>query len=222
MRLTGIIPAYAGNTGFNTDEKLHLRDHPRVCGEHIWRSTVACICAGSSPRMRGTPMACFTFRVRYGIIPAYAGNTIASQTQVPRARDHPRVCGEHLKALASTFTSKGSSPRMRGTPSPIRSQKARAGIIPAYAGNTMVYVILHCHRRDHPRVCGEHRSRREESAGRRGSSPRMRGTPYGGVAELLLCGIIPAYAGNTRSTMISAAARGDHPRVCGEHSKRLA
>ena len=33
--ISGIIPAYAGNT--NTEElaKLLDRDHPRVCGEHL-------------------------------------------------------------------------------------------------------------------------------------------------------------------------------------------
>ena len=43
----------------------------------------------------------------------------------------------------------------------------------------------------------------------------MRGTLCGGV--WCVCGIIPAYAGNTAIDRIHGAIRGDHPRVCGEH-----
>ena len=34
-------------------------------------------------------------------------------------------------------------------------------------------------------------------------------------------GIIPAYAGNTHGHIIGGVNRGDHPRVCGEHSCTL-
>ena len=51
----GIIPAYAGNTVRNETKKCHIRDHPRVCGEHEIPD-------------------CMSSRKR-GIIPAYAGNT---------------------------------------------------------------------------------------------------------------------------------------------------
>ena len=49
----------------------------------------------------------------------------------------------------------------------------------------------------------------------------MRGTlgcigVFGGGA-----GIIPAYAGNTRLAWLSRPVTQDHPRVCGEHTKRL-
>ena len=33
--------------------------------------------------------------ILYGIIPAYAGNTIAKAILSDTLRDHPRVCGEH-------------------------------------------------------------------------------------------------------------------------------
>ena len=35
-------------------------------------------------------------------------------------------------------------------------------------------------------------------------------------------GIIPAYAGNTYEDGDALFLRWDHPRVCGEHTKRLA
>ena len=74
----------------------------------------------------------------------------------------------------------------------------RAGIIPAYAGNT--YVVAGCASQveDHPRVCGEHIYTTNPDLLDPGSSPRMRGTPVRGRSAVKEMGIIPAYAGNTR------------------------
>ena len=51
----------------------------------------------------------------------------------------------------------------------------------------------------------------------RGSSPRVRGTPFGCVLLAVGAGIIPACAGNTRTPRGFRTGRRDHPRVCGEH-----
>ena len=106
---------------------------------------------------------------------------------------------------------------MRGTRFGCRRPHLHAGIIPAYAGNTLTYVRSDKYSQDHPRVCGEHSYPLSTHASIMGSSPRMRGTPH--LTELTDCveGIIPAYAGNTRSTRQPARPERDHPRVCGEH-----
>ena len=52
-----------------------------------------------------------------------------------------------------------------------------------------------------------------------GSSPRMRGTPGELAGRETKHGIIPAYAGNTHPARGPRYGQGDHPRVCGEHSK---
>ena len=52
----GIIPAYAGNTGLLVCPCANGGDHPRVCGEHQKLSLCRHVLAGSSPRMRGTPV----------------------------------------------------------------------------------------------------------------------------------------------------------------------
>ena len=91
------------------------------------------------------------------------------------------------------------------------------GIIPAYAGNTF---IIHAHRgsyRDHPRVCGEHILENITAINPEGSSPRMRGTLGINNAYAQAQGIIPAYAGNTRTVSFRFRKIWDHPRVCGEH-----
>ena len=147
--------------------------------------------------MRGTPGLVNCRRCRRGIIPAYAGNTSLLLELSAVARDHPRVCGEHLEQVARRVGQEGSSPRMRGTPSfqPVGTEYK--GIIPAYAGNTLCANDCVTDSRDHPRVCGEHRV-----------AEKGHQTPPG---------IIPAYAGNTPSQENTRLLKWDHPRVCGEH-----
>ena len=152
----GIIPAYAGNTLGALYERTLLRDHPRVCGEHHRHADSTAARSGSSPRMRGTHGDAHTRQPQDGIIPAYAGNTIAVMFSRIDVRDHPRVCGEHLEPSPVQNSTAGSSPRMRGTPRRSGAVARRAGIIPAYAGNTRHRISASSRSRDHPRVCGEH------------------------------------------------------------------
>ena len=152
-----IIPAYAGNTRTPTEPATSSRDHPRVCGEHAVREDEIAFRRGSSPRMRGTPVASVTIRSMAGIIPAYAGNTHVWPTRPASDRDHPRVCGEHSALCISSSISWGSSPRMRGTHRRVLSSVPSLGIIPAYAGNTCRSKRDDTVDWDHPRVCGEHR-----------------------------------------------------------------
>ena len=152
-----IIPAYAGNTSSSLSARRSVGDHPRVCGEHRSPTGWNMRQTGSSPRMRGTHFVCFVDNVIYGIIPAYAGNTVIGRWTWNIIRDHPRVCGEHMASNGANDATLGSSPRMRGTPSTLQEGLLRSGIIPAYAGNTCSGTRLTWIRRDHPRVCGEHR-----------------------------------------------------------------
>ena len=172
--------------------------------------------------MRGTPPLTVGTRPERGIIPAYAGNTMPVSRSTVARRDHPRVCGEHLGLIASCVGLGGSSPRMRGTLIPHLRFVVPVGIIPAYAGNTINMVTGIINGKDHPRVCGEHLPDRPVMTNRAGSSPRMRGTPVQEDGTSSRVGIIPAYAGNTTRNTCSARTTGDHPRVCGEHSDRLA
>ena len=151
-----IIPAYAGNTPDHRRRKSYQGDHPRVCGEHLLNDGTLFLLSGSSPRMRGTLTGCPHLAQMCGIIPAYAGNTLHISGSKGAIMDHPRVCGEHLGRLAILPTRAGSSPRMRGTRGLGHLQRFQAGIIPAYAGNTISAASCICSSRDHPRVCGEH------------------------------------------------------------------
>ena len=167
--------------------------------------------------MRGTQTILPSSRLAAGIIPAYAGNT---STHTPRnliSRDHPRVCGEHIRERLHGGEISGSSPRMRGTRSTRTTRPAHGGIIPAYAGNTWPQPRIRPDGRDHPRVCGEHLPTASVFHPLTGSSPRMRGTRGAIGGDEKSCGIIPAYAGNTYELRYIVQFCGDHPRVCGEH-----
>ena len=172
----GIIPAYAGNTCPAIRKHSPTRDHPRVCGEHALSTVLSTSSAGSSPRMRGTPKTAVFYDGSAGIIPAYAGNTSGYPSARPYARDHPRVCGEHLISCTFPRNASGSSPRMRGTRRFRKASTPNNGIIPAYAGNTNSKQIKPPQYKDHPRVCGEHRRPVCQTIPAVGSSPRMRGT----------------------------------------------
>ena len=175
---------------------------------------------GSSPRMRGTPSGVVGFVYKAGIIPAYAGNTFSRFLGMPDGWDHPRVCGEHRLFSIRFLSYRGSSPRMRGTLYEVAADFLGSGIIPAYAGNTILLVREVERERDHPRVCGEHQVIDDYGTVVMGSSPRMRGTPHRQPVLAHGAGIIPAYAGNTPTTTITAPTARDHPRVCGEHPKK--
>ena len=174
--------------------------------------------AGSSPRMRGTLPKRVMANNLLGIIPAYAGNTIHILCRRLQRWDHPRVCGEHIYGVSPFTPCAGSSPRMRGTHRSWCTAGKEAGIIPAYAGNTLILISFVPPRRDHPRVCGEHGKASRVLPQCRGSSPRMRGTLFSNTRPAAAVGIIPAYAGNTVAVVLVFIVKGDHPRVCGEHT----
>ena len=56
---------------------------------------------GSSPHVRGARDLAELQRAALGIIPACAGSTGTDSPPFYLARDHPRMCGEHL--LVSGF-----------------------------------------------------------------------------------------------------------------------
>ena len=74
-----IIPADAGSTHSSSTSFPVIKDHPRGCGEHILPMCLPMILAGSSPRMRGAPVAVLPAEIRFRIIPADAGSTLTQQ-----------------------------------------------------------------------------------------------------------------------------------------------
>ena len=212
-----IIPASAGNTNDRLLTRRQYPDHPRECGEHGGTWTTLRSPAGSSPRVRGTPLPVHRKRLSRRIIPASAGNTRDRNRLRRRISDHPRECGEHSVRLECRSLDPGSSPRVRGTRLSRRSVKDRTRIIPASAGNTARSSSVLNASTDHPRECGEHNFRIWDDLAFTGSSPRVRGTHEKQDPAQHHRRIIPASAGNTLFLGECRIGIADHPRECGEH-----
>ena len=71
----GIIPACAGSTKGDVEIFNAVRDHPRMCGEHLIGGFVRALIQGSSPHVRGAPLKMYNIGYARGIIPACAGST---------------------------------------------------------------------------------------------------------------------------------------------------
>ena len=157
-----------------------------------------------------------------GIIPAYAGSTPPTGRRASRARDHPRVRGEHERTTSISQCLQGSSPRTRGARLALVLGGGYAGIIPAYAGSTTSDGATVGPTEDHPRVRGEHQHSESATFLVRGSSPRTRGARIAATRRRAWGRIIPAYAGSTACRVDCSRLQQDHPRVRGEHWARTA
>ena len=216
-RRLGIIPAGAGLTSSLRAGACQSGDHPRGCGAHLELLSFFDVLMGSSPRVRGSPLHIEVVAVISGIIPAGAGLTRHQLHDVLSDRDHPRGCGAHGLYTVSPSSRPGSSPRVRGSLFLELFPLFLEWIIPAGAGLTNFRQLQPSHDRDHPRGCGAHLYTGQLRQLLRGSSPRVRGSPFRPVVLTSCCGIIPAGAGLTRGLKALASFIWDHPRGCGAH-----
>ena len=158
LKRHGLIPACAGKTACHLVCQLHVRAHPRVCGENFewenyWRDQ-----RGSSPRVRGKPGRSAPAYLRAGLIPACAGKTRRLRHRARGFGAHPRVCGENRRVVDCGELREGSSPRVRGKLSARTSETLADGLIPACAGKTRPAATRKAKTTAHPRVCGENGS----------------------------------------------------------------
>ena len=115
--------------------------------------------------------------------------------------DHPRLCGEKASHTNSRIFRLGSPPPMRGKEIEWHTKKDGTRITPAYAGKRMCY--------------------RKQSSDMSGSPPPMRGKDMYLSGDGARARITPAYAGKRASSTSDFAAWWDHPRLCGEKTKKI-
>ena len=176
---------------------------------------------GSPPRMRGKVMRKEILRIIHGITPAYAGKREGPKNAQSKVGDHPRVCGEKCIPLTRGHGRQGSPPRMRGKVQLGEIDLQDIWITPAYAGKSGPCPDRVPPAGDHPRVCGEKSQSTSASPRALGSPPRMRGKDVNDVTTVLRTRITPAYAGKRRTFARPPSAAEDHPRVCGEKTKKI-
>ena len=176
---------------------------------------------GSPPRVRGKVLWSAARNCHGGITPACAGKRSVPIHRTRRLWDHPRVCGEKYVHPTIDDARKGSPPRVRGKD--IDPVKAVSGsrITPACAGKRNKLVFGDTATRDHPRVCGEKGNAFSDLVFDEGSPPRVRGkVPWVSVSDVPV-GITPACAGKRYNNLENVRPRRDHPRVCGEKTKKI-
>ena len=155
-----------------------------------------------------------------GSIPACAGNPKPSRACAGGPRVHPRVCGESSGSGVMLQPEPGPSPRVRGILRLGGDAPARAGSIPACAGNPVPCVPGRIVQGVHPRVCGESMLAAQVESPPPGPSPRVRGIPAPAPAGHPRAGSIPACAGNPHRRWRPRPTAEVHPRVCGESAHR--
>ena len=181
-------------------KNMQRTDHPRIRGEHVAEMFKLPDHPGSSPHTRGARRHLHGMGYRRRIIPAYAGSTASS------------VCA----FLAFV----GSSPHTRGAHPAASHHALEERIIPAYAGSTYLPQGGKLTLSDHPRIRGEHVSGRRNPSTLNGSSPHTRGALAVALPVSGSIGIIPAYAGSTRTASRAGWTSSDHPRIRGEHFQK--
>ena len=156
---------------------------------------------GSSPRVRGKLDAVDEALNDLRLIPARAGKTRPMYYSRRTRPAHPRACGEN--------------------PAVIHQGTSSRWLIPARAGKTGGVCCGAQRDGAHPRACGENLPEYFATAGRVGSSPRVRGKRVGRQRIIWCLGLIPARAGKTRPRSASRSSTGAHPRACGENGDLL-
>ena len=212
-----LIPAWAGKTSRPRASRRRARAHPRVGGENWGGEERMSVSAGSSPRGRGKLEIIPQVRIVIGLIPAWAGKTVAGDDAGDGRGAHPRVGGENPVTSSSNRHPPGSSPRGRGKQDPRAVVADIAGLIPAWAGKTVPRGRIAVSVSAHPRVGGENPASTLGVSMGAGSSPRGRGKHPGHYSPPSRLRLIPAWAGKTMSVSFVVGAAGAHPRVGGEN-----
>ena len=198
--LSRITPARAGKTLLRRAELWTYSDHPRACGENQPRGNLLDNGSGSPPRVRGKRPAGRSSDGRSRITPARAGKTPSAMRCIASAMDHPRACGENEILIHRRRAAAGSPPRVRGKPRARCRLSAEIRITPARAGKTEGRPRKDRDGQDHPRACGENRSRLGNLPRGGGSPPRVRGKRCRELETVAAAGITPARAGKTASS----------------------
>ena len=110
---------------------------------------------------------------------------------------------------------------MRGKVKKSTGMQKSKGITPAYAGKRKELTNVRNNFRDHPRICGEKLPPPALKPLFLGSPPHMRGKGLEDDFEICKKRITPAYAVKSYHVLYGVLIRWDHPRICGEKTKKI-
>ena len=218
---TGITPACAGKREIFLLYNIGDLDHPRTCGEKSPCHSPLMPFSESPPRMRGKATGWLFTKIETRITPAYAGKRVLPVRNSWMQQDHPRVCGEKTREVGKAGSLEGSPPRMRGKAVSSGDKPSANRITPAHAGKSGVQRRQAFRQQDHPRACGEKLSKPCTPVPVKGSPPRVRGKEEFACKDGSQVGITPACAGKSFLQCQCVCLCWDHPRVCGEKTKKI-
>ena len=133
------IPACAGNAAWVQCSPSGTSVHPRMCGERVELADTEPVKVGSSPHVRGTPLAANRQAGSIRFIPACAGNARWRHSLASRPSVHPRMRGERAAPCPCRSSRAGSSPHARGTHGRVLVSDPQRRFIPACAGNAEIH-----------------------------------------------------------------------------------
>ena len=211
----GSIPACAGEPYRSGGPGVPNRVDPRVCGGADAGSGNPVRGLGRSPRVRGSRGRVPIGPVRFGSIPACAGEPDRAAGPGRGAWVDPRVCGGARILFRGSFSGWGRSPRVRGSLSRRGVGRGPGGSIPACAGEPMRTETARKDTRVDPRVCGGAGCPPRSVSAAKGRSPRVRGSLRELARSPVRVGSIPACAGEPISDRLGLGMFWVDPRVCG-------
>ena len=171
--------------------------------------------------MRGKALEIRRLSWSIGITPAYAGKSYILHEETAPDGDHPRLCGEKSIGADKRSFQQGSPPPMRGKASRQEGKRRLYRITPAYAGKRKDIAADVAFSEDHPRLCGEKVWIKIIYLLHKGSPPPMRGKAKYLTNTVKSCRITPAYAGKRYTMQVWVSTVQDHPRLCGEKTKKI-
>ena len=171
----GSIPAGAGEPVTQRRRERCHGVYPRGCGGTVAAEITMSCPAGLSPRVRGNPRPC-----------------CPASTAV---RVYPRGCGGTDYLCPPAPVGSGLSPRVRGNRRRSNHRVARAGSIPAGAGEPDKEDRARRYSGVYPRGCGGTLTQRDQWRRSLGLSPRVRGNRFQPPEHPRQPGSIPAGAG---------------------------
>ena len=131
------------------------------------------------------------------------------------------MCGEKRKDRLDYYVPQGSPPHVRGKDMDTLQTVHDARITPACAGKSKLGQFISLPVQDHPRMCGEKPLLHAKLLPMQGSPPHVRGKVHLAALRLLCPGITPACAGKSRTKDRKYTPQWDHPRMCGEKTKKI-
>ena len=171
--------------------------------------------------MRGKDVVCDCAHVPAGITPACAGKSCGIIVYDNWVQDHPRMCGEKKSFANSIEMELGSPPHVRGKDIQQGCSHALCRITPACAGKSLTSGRTDEQRMDHPRMCGEKCNIPLSIERKGGSPPHVRGKGFRSEHFAGFGGITPACAGKSCTKRLPMRQGKDHPRMCGEKTKKI-